>query len=244
MRDPRRRLLNEMGVVVWERRRGAPATPVAAGEEPRSQVAPLGVHAMRWPELERAVAGCTGCDLHRTRTRTVFGVGSREASLLVIGEAPGQQEDLQGEPFVGRAGQLLNAMLRAIGFAREEVYIANTLKCRPPRNRDPTPSETERCSAFLDRQIALVGPQVILAVGRIAAQTLLATQAPLGRLRGRVHRHPGTGLALVVTYHPAYLLRSPAQKRGAWGDLRLARRILGEAEMGGRGATSGSTEPP
>ena len=147
---------------------------------------------------------------------------------MVIGEAPGEQEDLKGEPFVGRAGQLLNEMLRAVGLSRESVYIANILKCRPPQNRDPQPEEAAACEAFLQRQLALIRPGIILAVGRIAAQNLLKTDTPIGRLRGVVHRYADT--PLVVTYHPAYLLRSPLEKRKAWDDLQLAMRTFRESQ--------------
>ena len=173
-----------------------------------------------WDELEVRVASCTACPLHQTRTQTVFGVGDRSARWMVIGEAPGEQEDLQGEPFVGRAGLLLNEMLRAIGQERERVFIANILKCRPPKNRDPQVDETAACEGFLKRQLALVKPGIILAVGRIAAQNLLKTTTPIGKLRGVVHDYQG--VPLVVTYHPAYLLRSPLEKRRAFDDLRLA----------------------
>jgi DNA polymerase len=157
----------------------------------------------------------------------VFGVGNRQARWLVIGEAPGEQEDLQGEPFVGRAGLLLNEMLRAIGLRRDEVYIANILKCRPPGNRDPRPEEVAACEGFLKRQIALLRPRIILAVGRIAAQSLLKTATPISKLRGQVHRYQG--IPLVITYHPAYLLRSPQEKRKAWRDLLLARHTFRES---------------
>jgi DNA polymerase len=156
----------------------------------------------------------------------VFGVGRRDAPLFVIGEAPGADEDRQGEPFVGRAGQLLNAMLRAIGMPRHEVYIANILKCRPPNNRDPDPSESTACTPYLTRQLALVEPRVLLAVGRISAQWLLQTDAPIGRLRGRVLSYGERGIPLVVTYHPAYLLRSPLAKATAWTDLCLVKELL------------------
>jgi DNA polymerase len=146
---------------------------------------------------------------------------------MVIGEAPGADEDAQGEPFVGRAGKLLNEMLRAIGLPREQVYIANILKCRPPNNRDPLPAEVEQCEPFLKEQVALVQPRIILAVGRIAAQNLLKTDIPIGRLRGRRFEY-GDGIPLVVTYHPAYLLRSPTEKRKAWGDLLFARSVLSD----------------
>lgn len=169
------------------------------------------------------MANCTKCALHSTRTQTVFGVGNRSADWMVIGEAPGAEEDRRGEPFVGAAGQLLNAMLKAIGLEREAVYIANILKSRPPGNRDPKPEEVQACFAYLTRQIALIRPKLILAVGRIASQNLLGTTAPLGRLRGRVHTFGELNTPLIVTYHPAYLLRSPGEKRKAWEDLKFAR---------------------
>jgi len=183
------------------------------------------VGALEWPELETRVAGCTRCILHETRTRTVFGTGSRTADWMIIGEAPGADEDRQGEPFVGRAGQLLTAMLAAIGYRREEVYITNILKCRPPGNRDPLPEEVACCHNYLERQIQLVGPALILVVGRIAAHNLLQTDIPIGRLRGRVHHYGKGGIPLVVTYHPAYLLRSPLEKRKSWEDLQLAQQV-------------------
>jgi uracil-DNA glycosylase family 4 len=176
-----------------------------------------------WPTLRERVAACTACALCKTRTQTVFGVGNTQADWLVIGEAPGAEEDRQGEPFVGRAGQLLNAMLLAIGLPRETVFIANILKCRPPGNRDPRPEEVSNCLPFLSRQIALLEPKMILVVGRIAAQTLLATDAPLARLRGKLHQFGAADTPMVVTYHPAYLLRTPADKRKAWEDLKFAR---------------------
>jgi DNA polymerase len=178
-----------------------------------------------WDELAATVRNCRLCGLCETRTQTVFGVGNRQARLMVVGEAPGAEEDRQGEPFVGRAGMLLNSMLRAAGFERSEVMIVNVLKCRPPHNRDPSEEETERCLPYLRRQIELVAPSVILCVGRIAAQRLLGTELPLGRLRGRVHDFDG--VPVVVTYHPAYLLRSPGEKRKSWDDLKLALRLLG-----------------
>ncbi|MFO1372227.1 MAG: uracil-DNA glycosylase [Candidatus Competibacteraceae bacterium] len=181
---------------------------------------------MGWDELTAAVPQCTACSLCTTRTQTVFGVGNRQAEWLIIGEAPGGDEDRLGEPFVGRAGKLLNPMLQAIGLKREQVFIANILKCRPPENRDPTPTEAANCRPFLEQQIALIRPRIILAVGRIAAQNLLNTDTQIGKLRGRVHRFEPTGIPLIVTYHPAYLLRSPREKRKSWDDLRLARRTL------------------
>ncbi|HAO33632.1 MAG TPA: uracil-DNA glycosylase [Candidatus Competibacter sp.] len=181
---------------------------------------------MDWGELEQAVRPCAACALCASRTQTVFGVGDRQADWLVVGEAPGADEDRVGEPFVGRAGKLLNPMLQAIGLKREQVFIANILKCRPPENRDPAPLEAASCRPFLERQIALIQPRIILAVGRIAAQNLLNTDTPIGKLRGRVHRFGAQGIPLVVTYHPAYLLRSPREKSKAWDDLRSARRAL------------------
>jgi len=186
------------------------------------------ITALDWGGLQSGVSCCTACDLHASRTQTVFGVGNRNADWLVIGEAPGADEDKQGEPFVGRAGQLLNAMLLACGFKREQVYIANILKCRPPNNRDPRPEEVLSCEPFLMRQIEMIQPKLILAVGRIAAQNLLQCDTPIGKLRGRVHQFRDTGIPLVATYHPAYLLRSPAEKRKSWQDLQLAMRTVQE----------------
>lgn len=180
------------------------------------------VSTLDWEALATRVSQCQLCELHASRTQTVFGVGNRRADWLVIGEAPGKDEDEQGEPFVGRAGQLLNAMLKAVGLAREQVYIANILKCRPPNNRDPKVEEVVCCEAYLARQIELIQPRIILAVGRIAAQNLLKTETPIGKLRGQVHTLGETGIPVVATYHPAYLLRSPLEKRKAWSDLQLA----------------------
>jgi DNA polymerase len=177
-----------------------------------------------WVHLKNQVSGCQRCSLHETRTQTVFGVGDPEADWLFIGEAPGEQEDLRGEPFVGRAGQLLDEMIRALGLSRERVYIANVLKCRPPKNRDPSAEESLACEPFLLQQVKMVSPKMIVAVGRIAAQNLLKTQVPIGKLRGEVHRYEG--IPVVVTYHPAYLLRSQTEKRRAWEDLKLARKTL------------------
>jgi uracil-DNA glycosylase len=185
---------------------------------------PLSAEAeAQWDGLKAEVLSCTRCALHSTRTQGVFGVGNRRAEWLIIGEAPGAEEDRRGEPFVGRAGQLLNAMLRAIGLPREQVFIANVLKSRPPSNRDPKPEEVAACLPYLMRQIALLQPRLMLAVGRIAAQNLLATDMALGRLRGQVHHFGELNTPLIVTYHPAYLLRSPADKRKAWEDLKFAR---------------------
>ena len=184
----------------------------------------------QWDALKSEVLSCKKCTLHSTRTQGVFGVGNRRADWLIIGEAPGAEEDRQGEPFVGRAGQLLNQMLRAIGLPRETVFIANVLKSRPPGNRDPKPDEVAACLPYLIRQIALLQPKLMLAVGRIAAQNLLATDVSLGRLRGQVHAFGELNTPLIVTYHPAYLLRTPADKRKAWEDLKFARSVFKRLE--------------
>ncbi len=188
------------------------------------------IAAFDWAQLEAAVSGCTACKLCERRTQTVFGVGDRQADWMLIGEAPGEQEDRQGEPFVGQAGKLLDSMLRAIGLSRETgVFIANVLKCRPPGNRDPEPDEVAMCDPYLKRQIALVKPRVIIVLGRFAAQSLLQTQTPVGKLRGKVHEVDG--VPVVVTYHPAYLLRTLTDKARAWEDLCLARKVY--VERGG-----------
>lgn len=187
---------------------------------------PAGVDAMDWETLEAAVAGCQACGLCERRRNTVFGVGDRQADWLIVGEAPGEQEDLQGEPFVGAAGKLLDNMLRAIGLDRQnKVYIANVLKCRPPGNRNPEPAEVAQCEPFLRRQVALLQPKIILAMGRFAVQSLLGTTEPIGKLRGRVYDYQG--VPVIVTYHPAYLLRNLPDKAKAWADLCLAMNKLG-----------------
>jgi len=219
----REQYLEALGVDVWVPRLSSAAT---LPERPALPASAAAVVPVAWLALEDEVRGCTRCALCQTRTQTVFGVGERRAELLVVGEAPGQEEDAQGEPFVGRAGQLLNSMLHAMGNPRETVYIANMLKCRPPNNRNPSPSEVASCLPYLQRQIDLIQPRLILAVGGIAAQNLLATQTPVGRLRGQVHRFGTHGTPLVVTYHPAYLLRSPGEKGKAWTDLKFARAEL------------------
>jgi uracil-DNA glycosylase family 4 len=197
----------------------------------RSPVAEQDVCAtLDWPALRAAVAACQRCELHQTRTQAVFGVGHPQARWMFIGEAPGQEEDRQGEPFVGRAGQLLNSMIRALGMRREDVFIANVLKCRPPGNRDPRPAEAASCRRFLERQVELVDPTIVIAVGRIAAQDLLATETPIARLRGKVHAFGSRKWPLIVTYHPAYLLRSPGEKRKAWADLLQARQLYARLE--------------
>lgn len=174
--------------------------------------------------LRDMVSNCTACGLDKTRTQTVFGVGNPNADLMIIGEAPGFYEDKQGEPFVGRAGLLLNAMLEAIGFERSAVFIANILKCRPPDNRDPMPEEVNHCTPFLEKQIAIVQPKLLLAVGRIAAHYLLNNKASLQQMREKIHQYNGT--PLIITYHPAYLLRNPSDKSKAYQDLQLTFRTL------------------
>lgn len=220
----RRAYLQALGIPVWEERErtAAQAPETAVARAPSKAPA-----EMDWTELQQRVTGCTLCGLEKTRTQTVFGVGNVNAQWMFVGEAPGADEDRQGEPFVGRAGQLLNAMLFAIGVKREDVYIANVLKCRPPGNRDPQPNEVSCCEPYLIRQIQLIRPRLIVALGRHAAHSLLKTDAALARLRGQRLSYHGT--PLVVTYHPAYLLRTPTDKRRAWEDLCLARRLVESA---------------
>lgn len=228
--EQRRRYLEAMGITPWVRREMNPQeTPTPDLVNATASATDSDVDRLDLDALRSVVAGCRRCDLHRTRTQTVFGVGNPRPEWLIIGEAPGADEDRQGEPFVGRAGQLLNAMLVAIGLCREEVYIANILKCRPPQNRDPRPEEVACCRPYLQRQIALLSPRIILAVGRIAAQNLLAITTPIGKMRGQVYTFGAPRVPVVVTYHPAYLLRSPTEKRKAWQDLALAQRIYREA---------------
>jgi len=225
-----------------------PAANTALGPRPQ------GVESMNWPQLQEAVAGCRACALCAGRTQTVFGVGSRTANWMAVGEAPGENEDRQGQPFVGQAGKLLDNMLAAVGLSRHAelaiendaagadqesakdqkdtgkkgVYIANVLKCRPPGNRNPQPEEVAQCEPYLRRQVALVQPKIILAMGRFAVQSLLQTTEPIGRLRGRVHRYEG--VPVIVTYHPAYLLRALPEKAKAWQDLCLALKVAGEPQ--------------
>ena len=246
--EARRERLNAMGVSVWQRRaalapsasvrdvvRATESAPIASvttalttdtghGQSGAPDAWSLAVDMQA---LREQVSVCTQCELHQSRTQTVFGIGDESARLFVIGEAPGADEDAQGEPFVGRAGKLLNAMLMGIGLAREQVYIANILKCRPPRNRDPHADEVASCGHYLQQQLAFVAPELILAVGRVAAQNLLGVTTPIGRLRGKMHAHAASGIPVRVTYHPAYLLRSPIEKRHAWQDLKQVAADLG-----------------
>lgn len=220
--------LQQMGIDVWLPR-AADAIPQAAPVTEKPAALHRGSVADTWPGLRQQVTGCTACTLHEGRTRTVFGVGDVNADWLLIGEAPGAEEDRRGEPFVGRAGKLLDAMLAALGLSREQVFITNILKCRPPNNRDPKPEEAAACDAFLKKQIALIQPRIILTLGRIAAQSLLKVDTPIGRMRGRPYEYGTSGIPLVVSYHPAYLLRSPREKRKSWQDLQLAMRIYQES---------------
>ena len=247
-----RAMLAEMGVRVWAPKPApaqttvlvaqAPAPTAASPEAPAPRPAPVAAPApvptppaqprpaspvatLDWPELREAVAGCRACGLCEGRKNTVFGVGDEQADWMIVGEAPGENEDLQGEPFVGAAGQLLDNMLKAVGRSRtgqgaQGAYIANVLKCRPPANRNPQPEEVAQCEPDLARQVALVEPKVIVAMGRFAVQALLKTNEPIGRLRGQVHHYEG--VPVIVTYHPAYLLRTPTDKGKAWADLCLA----------------------
>ncbi|MFM2449570.1 MAG: hypothetical protein RIS44_2020 [Pseudomonadota bacterium] len=209
----------------------APAVSVSVDAGRTGASRPPGVATMDWPALRAAVAECRACALCESRTQTVFGVGHLQADWMIVGEAPGEEEDRQGEPFVGRSGQLLDNMLRALGLSRsaggevadpaKQVFISNTLKCRPPGSRNPLPHELSECEPYLARQIDLIRPKIILAMGRFAVQSLLRSDEPIGKLRGRVHRFQG--VPLIVTYHPAYLLRNLEDKAKAWDDLCLAR---------------------
>jgi DNA polymerase len=199
----------------------APEADPHAAPRPANPVAD-----MDWDALAGAVKDCRACGLCRGRTNTVFGVGDRNAQLMFVGEAPGADEDRQGEPFVGRAGQLLNRMLAAVGLEREQVYIANIVKCRPPGNRDPLPEEAAACAAYLRRQIELVQPKLLVSLGRVSATNLLASTESVGRLRGREHPFGPEQIPLIVTYHPSYYLRSPEQKAKGWQDLQRILRLL------------------
>jgi len=207
-----------MGIEIWVRRQFVDCSNTAT-----SVIDPK--------ELASEIACCTRCDLHKERTQTVFGIGDLNAELLIIGEAPGAEEDRLGEPFVGPAGKLLNSMLGAIGLSRQQVYIANILKCRPPGNRDPKPEEVAQCAPYLARQVEIIQPRLILAVGRIAAQNLLQQTTPIGKMRGQRYTYGQLEIPVIVTYHPAYLLRSPREKRKAWADLVLVKELLREGSI-------------
>lgn len=237
--DGRRlQMLDAMGVTAWRvRDESAPGLSNRSSAHRADAHAPAHlrkaaesgedreISGLDWADLESVAASCRACRLCDGRNQVVFGTGNREARWLIIGEAPGADEDAQGEPFVGRAGQLLNAMIRATGASRDQLYIANIVKCRPPSNRNPRPEEANACRPFLLRQIELIGPDLILAVGRVAANNLLGNDETLGRLRGQIYPFGPGKIPLVVTYHPAYLLRKPSEKVKAWADLRLAMGI-------------------
>jgi len=227
MESQRSARLRRMGIDTWTLKDQSPphGPPSLSAPLPALSVTTESpVEGTDWGPLEERVRHCQRCPLHETRTQTVFGIGDMNARWMFIGEAPGEQEDLKGEPFVGRAGQLLDEMIKALGLERSSVYIANVLKCRPPKNRDPLPFEADACESYLVDQLRLVSPSILVAVGRIAAQNLLKTTTPIGKLRGLVHNYHG--IPLVVTYHPAYLLRAQTEKRRAWEDLKLARQTL------------------
>lgn len=211
----------------------APAPLAAARPASKAVATPPAVAApMSWDELRQAVSGCRQCRLCETRTNTVFGVGPLQAPLMVVGEGPGADEDARGEPFVGRAGKLLDEMLRAIGRSRQtDTYIANVVKCRPPGNREPAEDEAERCRGYLEQQLRLVKPRLIVALGRVAAQRLLVTDTPIGKMRGQSYTWGPEGTPLMVTYHPAYLLRNPAEKAKSWDDLKKVHRFLQAASV-------------
>lgn len=204
--EQQQQYLAAMDIQLWQEK----ATESKARSDPRQN---------SWEELQQQVANCTLCELHKTRKNTVFGVGNSNADLLIIGEAPGATEDAKGEPFVGRAGLLLDAMLAAIGLHRSDIFIANILKCRPPNNRDPLPREVELCTPYLQQQIAAIKPKIIVAVGRVAAHFLLNTNESMKNLRGRTFTYGEQKIPLIVTYHPAYLLRSPREKSKAYEDM-------------------------
>ncbi|MDH4029919.1 MAG: uracil-DNA glycosylase [Chromatiales bacterium] len=220
MEQRRDRYLEAMGITRWVPRQAATESGESISGDADN------VPDLDWQALRHRVSECRLCGLHEGRTQAVFGVGDPAADWMIIGEAPGAEEDRVGEPFVGRAGQLLDAMLEGLGLSRQSVYIANVLKCRPPNNRDPSQNEASQCAPYLQRQIRLVAPSVILAVGRVAAQNLLGADGPLGRMRGQIHHYGVHEVPLVVTYHPAYLLRRPAEKAKAWRDLLLAAQVV------------------
>ena len=180
----------------------------------------------KWVKLEKKVSNCKDCELHKTRTQTVSGCRNEQSDWLFIGEAPGKDEDLKGEPFVGRACRLLNEVIFSLGLKREEVYIANILKCRPPNNRDPSQDEIQSCTTYLQQQIKKISPKIIIAVGRVAAQHLLNTDLTMAKLRGTVHSYGSESIPLITIYHPAYLLRSPSQKYKVWSDLQVVKTLM------------------
>ncbi len=232
----RHQYLEAMGIQTWQLRQSQPHPET--GQEPVVEVGtqvveadvgiPSPISLPDWATIEAEVKSCTRCELHQQRTQSVLGVGNHNADWMIIGEAPGADEDRQGEPFVGRAGKLLDQMLLAIGLKRQSVYITNIVKCRPPNNRDPKPVEAASCEGYLKQQIELIQPKIIFAVGRIAAHNLLKTDQRVGAMRGKRFEYADTDIPVIVSYHPAYLLRSPGEKRKAWDDLLLARRLMSE----------------
>ncbi len=221
----RSEILAEMGLAPVWRLKSQTRPPVSATTAETGGSREEQIKGMDWAALKTAVKGCTACGLRAGCTQTVFGVGDESAQWMLVGEAPGAEEDKLGEPFVGQAGKLLDSMLAAIGLRRDKnVFIANVLKCRPPGNRNPEPGEVAKCSPYLQRQIELVQPKLILAMGRFAVQALLNTEATIASLRGTVHQVHG--VPLVVTYHPAYLLRNLPDKAKAWADLVFAKRTI------------------
>lgn len=233
--DRRARCLQALGIDDW-RTRGVPApavpvAPPAVAGPPLPALTPSPRAAPGdWDSLQAAVASCRKCRLSETRTRTVFGVGPRGAPLMVVGEGPGADEDAQGEPFVGRAGKLLDEMLRAIGRSRRDnTFITNVVRCRPPGNREPAEDEAEECRPFLEQTLKQVRPRLIVALGRVAAQRLLASDTPIGRMRGQTYAWGSEATPLMVTYHPAYLLRNPGDKAKSWEDLKRIHRFLSGA---------------
>jgi len=220
--------LKLMGIDAWRSRGREQKPDPVSGKRAGKDTFPGQPPAGEWLKLQEQVTGCRKCRLHEGRIHTVFGTGSENAEWMLIGEAPGAEEDRQGKPFVGRAGRLLTAMLQAVDLDREQVFIANILKCRPPGNRNPEADEIAACADYLRRQIQHIRPVIILALGRIAAQNLLNVDTPISRMRGNVYRYHGTEIPIVVTYHPAYLLRAPKEKRKAWEDLRFAVTVYRE----------------
>lgn len=250
--DRQQHCLRGIGIQVWSERNvtagsrpasepvaGLPAEPIPQTgaklvEEP-PWIAPAECPVARnpvpenldsWDSIIDAIHACTACELADNCTQKVPGVGDRQADLLIIGEGPGHEEDIRGEPFVGRSGKLLDRMLAAIGIEREQVYITNIVKCRPPNNRDPKQDEAQHCRAYLEAQIKQIAPRVILSVGRVSAHNLLGTSQPVGKLIKQMHKLPGTDIPVKVTYHPAYLLRNPSAKAIAWQDLKLLHQML------------------
>ncbi|CAM4456547.1 MAG: hypothetical protein LEGION0398_MBIBDBAK_00803 [Legionellaceae bacterium] len=223
--EQKKYFLEQMGIELWQYRKA-----VDTIDKPKLPLieTPLLDSNDAWNKLENDVKACTRCELYKTRKNSVLGSGNQQAKLMIIGEAPGASEDQQGLPFVGRAGQLLTAMLQAIGIKREDIYITNILKSRPPNNRDPRVDEVTACTPFLLQQLELVSPKLILALGRISAHFLLKTDTSLGNLRGRFFEYEYKKTPLLATYHPAYLLRRPQDKRNAYSDLLLVAKKLAE----------------